>query len=96
MKRAIVDGWDTNKAMEEATALGLANETLKQFFLAQIQQRKRRLRRQTPIGWRSGRIQSSPDGPVAQLGARLNGIQEVTGSIPVRSTTLRSRLPTLA
>ena len=26
------------------------------------------------------------DGPVAQLGARLNGIQEVTGSIPVRST----------
>ena len=30
-------------------------------------------------------------GPVAQLGARLNGIQEVTGSIPVRSTILRSR-----
>ena len=26
-------------------------------------------------------------GPVAQLGARLNGIQEVTGSIPVWSTT---------
>ena len=25
-------------------------------------------------------------GPVAQLGARLNGIQEVTGSIPVGST----------
>jgi hypothetical protein len=25
-------------------------------------------------------------GPVAQLGARLNGIQEVNGSIPVRST----------
>src|SRR3954470_24006248 len=32
-----------------------------------------------------------PCGPVAQLGARLNGIQEVTGSIPVRSTILRSR-----
>jgi hypothetical protein len=41
MKRVIVDGWDTNKAMEEATALGLANETLKQFFLAEIQKRKR-------------------------------------------------------
>jgi hypothetical protein len=41
MKRAIVDGWDTNKAMEEATALGLTNESLKQFFLAQIQQRKK-------------------------------------------------------
>ena len=41
MKRVIVDGWDTNKAMEEATALGLTNESLKQFFLAEIQKRKR-------------------------------------------------------
>jgi hypothetical protein len=41
MKRTIVDGWDTGTAMEEATALGLTNETLKQFFLAQIQQRKK-------------------------------------------------------
>jgi hypothetical protein len=36
------------------------------------------------------------DGPVAQLGARLNGIQEVTGSIPVRSTILPSSLDDLA
>ena len=28
MKRVIVDKWDTDKAMEEATALGLANEPL--------------------------------------------------------------------
>jgi hypothetical protein len=41
MKRAIVDGWDTDKAMQEAADLGLTNEGLKQFFLAQIQQRKR-------------------------------------------------------
>jgi hypothetical protein len=41
MKRAIVDGWDTDKALQEATELGLTNETLKQFFLAQIQERKR-------------------------------------------------------
>ena len=41
MKRAVVDGWDTNKTLDEATALGLTNEALKQFFLAQIQQRKR-------------------------------------------------------
>lgn len=41
MKRVIVDGWDTDKAMEEATALGLANESLKKFFLAEIQKRKR-------------------------------------------------------
>ena len=33
------------------------------------------------------------DGPVAQLGARLNGIQEVTGSIPVRSTNSQSLIP---
>ena len=35
-------------------------------------------------------------GPVAQLGARLDGIQEVTGSIPVRSTILRLTLAALA
>ncbi len=40
MKRAIVDGWDTQKALAEATELGLTNEGLKTFFLAQIQQRK--------------------------------------------------------
>jgi hypothetical protein len=41
MKRAIVDGWDTDKALDEATQLGLTNAPLKEFFLAQIQQRKR-------------------------------------------------------
>jgi hypothetical protein len=41
MKRTIVDGWDTDKAMAEATALGLTNENLKQFFVDQIRQRKR-------------------------------------------------------
>ena len=30
----------------------------------------------------------SESGPVAQLGARMNGIHEVTGSIPVWSTNL--------
>ena len=29
-------------------------------------------------------------GPVAQLGARMNGIHEVTGSIPVWSTISKS------
>jgi hypothetical protein len=33
-----------------------------------------------------------PCGPVAQLGARMNGIHEVTGSIPVWSTNLRSMI----
>lgn len=41
MKRVIVDRWDVDKALEEATALGLTNETIKQFFLDQIRQRKR-------------------------------------------------------
>lgn len=36
------------------------------------------------------------DGPVAQLGARLNGIQEVTGSIPVRSTNPPSLPPMMS
>ncbi len=35
----------------------------------------------------------SPNGPVAQLGARLNGIQEVTSSILVRSTNSKSLIP---
>ena len=30
---------------------------------------------------------------MAQLGARLNGIQEVTGSIPVRSTNIPNPFP---
>ena len=42
MKRTIVDGWDTEKALEEATALGLTNERLRQFFVEQVQQRRNR------------------------------------------------------
>jgi hypothetical protein len=42
--------------------------------------------RQTPRG-----VLSLQCGPVAQLGARINGIDEVTGSIPVRSTILSFR-----
>jgi hypothetical protein len=41
MKRAIVDGWDTNRAMEEATLLGLTRESLKEFVLKEIQKRKK-------------------------------------------------------
>ena len=41
MKRAIVDGWDVDRAVNEATLLGLTNESLKQFFLEQIKQRRR-------------------------------------------------------
>ena len=41
MKRTMVDGWDTNKALEEATLLGLTNENLKKFFLAEIEKRKK-------------------------------------------------------
>ena len=35
-----------------------------------------------------GRAARHTSGPVAQLGARMNGIHEVTGSIPVWSTNL--------
>ena len=45
------------------------------------------------VSWRRASVQeprpaSDPSGgPVAQLGERLNGIQEVVGSIPFRSTS---------
>jgi hypothetical protein len=41
MKRVMVDGWDVNRAVEEATQLGLANPALQQFFLEEIKKRKR-------------------------------------------------------
>lgn len=41
MKRTLIDKWDADKAVEEATALGLTNETLKQFFLGEMQKRTR-------------------------------------------------------
>jgi uncharacterized protein (TIGR01244 family) len=37
IKRMQVDGWDQQKAVEEATALGLANERLKKFALDWVQ-----------------------------------------------------------
>ncbi len=41
IKRVLVDGWDVNRALEEATALGLTNEPVKRFMLAQIEARKK-------------------------------------------------------
>jgi hypothetical protein len=41
IKRVLVDGWDPDRAMEEATALGLSNEALKKFMLEQIQARRK-------------------------------------------------------
>ena len=35
-------------------------------------------------------------GGIAQLGERLNGIQEVSGSIPLISTKLKNALPLLS
>lgn len=41
MKRTIVDKWNTDKAMEEAVALGLTRETLKTFFLEEVKKRRK-------------------------------------------------------
>ena len=41
MKRALVDGWETDRALEEATLLGLANPALREFMLGEIKKRKR-------------------------------------------------------
>jgi hypothetical protein len=40
MKRTLVDGWDVDRALEEATLLGLTNAALRQFMLEQIEKRK--------------------------------------------------------
>jgi len=41
IKRVLVDHWELNRAMEEATALGLTNETIKKLVLEQIEARKK-------------------------------------------------------
>jgi hypothetical protein len=40
MKRVMVDNWQIDKALEEATALGLTNPALRDFMLAEIKKRK--------------------------------------------------------
>ena len=40
MKRVLIDGWELNRALEEATLLGLTNENLKQFMLGEITKRQ--------------------------------------------------------
>ena len=40
IKRVKVDGWDETKALDEATALGLANDRLKQFALSYVHEHK--------------------------------------------------------
>ena len=41
MKRVMVDGWEVDRSIDEATQLGLANPALQQFFLEEIKKRKR-------------------------------------------------------
>lgn len=40
MKRTLVDGWELNRALEEATLLGLTNENLRQFGIGEIRKRQ--------------------------------------------------------
>lgn len=42
LKRVLVDGWDTDRAMKEATALGLTGEAMKKFALAEIAARRKK------------------------------------------------------
>jgi hypothetical protein len=41
IKRALVDKWDTDRAMAEASALGFTSQPLKTFALDYIQKHKR-------------------------------------------------------
>jgi hypothetical protein len=45
IKRTLVDGWELDRAMEEATLLGLTNENLKQFAIGEIRARQAARRR---------------------------------------------------
>jgi hypothetical protein len=40
IKRVLVDGWNIDKAVEEATLLGLTNESLRRFALDEIRKRQ--------------------------------------------------------
>jgi len=41
IKRALVDGWEIDRAVDEATQLGLTNTALRQFALDEVQKRKK-------------------------------------------------------
>jgi len=41
IRRVLADGWDVNRAVEEAIAPGLTNEPVKRFALEQIEARKK-------------------------------------------------------
>ena len=40
MKRVMVDGWDVDRALEEATLLGLTNPGAARFMLEEIKKRR--------------------------------------------------------
>lgn len=40
IKRVLVDDWEVDRAVEEATALGLTSARMKQFALEQIEARQ--------------------------------------------------------
>lgn len=41
MKRVMVDGWEADRALDEATQLGLTNPALRDFMLGEIKKRKK-------------------------------------------------------
>ena len=47
---------------------------------------------ETPLSRDNRRVASPKSGPVAQLGARFHGMEEVIGSIPIRSTNKPNNL----
>jgi hypothetical protein len=40
IKRALIDGWELERAIEEATLLGLTNPAMRQFALDEIKKRQ--------------------------------------------------------
>jgi hypothetical protein len=40
IKRTLADGWEMDRALEEATLLGLTNPNLRQFMIDEVQRRR--------------------------------------------------------
>src|SRR5262249_44442456 len=60
--------------------------------LRELKVERRGGRRQHALRFRSFTARVTFHGAIAQLGGRLNGIKEVTGSIPVSSTQKRAEI----
>src|SRR3990172_8507334 len=61
---------------------------MKEYFIFSLQEKSVDKFPNTVLGGQNSKTQAQRSGVVAQMGERLNGIQEVRGSIPLSSTKI--------